>query len=98
MYETSLKINLEGFIKYLDGLGASTTDEDVKRHATDAVGLLNGVVAKLDGGTFSKADARDLQGMLTKGIGDWAWPVEVAKEIDRHTTDLCVLAYAEEIS
>ena len=96
MYEKAIALNVKDFIGYLDAIAA--LDSSLEPRPAQAKELLAEQLEKAQGGGFSKEDARYFQGMLTKGIGDWAWPLVFAGEIDRRIANLCALAYAEEIS
>lgn len=96
MYEAALTLTIKDFMKYLDG--APREDPSAAALAVRADELLREFLKKAEDGRFSKDDAQELQGMLTKGIGDWNWPPPYREEIGGRITKLCALAYAEERS
>ena len=96
MYEKALALNIKDFIVYLGAV--ALIDPSLGSIVEQANGLLEEPFKKAEDGTFSKEDARELQGMFTKGIGDWMWPSAFAGEVDKRIANLCGLAYAEEVA
>ncbi len=93
MQARSLAENIKDFISYFDAVAEK--DPSCRENCVRAKELLEDFLKKAEGRTFSKDDAYEFGGMLTKGIQDWAWPDPYAGEIRERSAKALDIAYRE---
>jgi hypothetical protein len=86
--QETLKKDLFDLIHYFEDMKATVGEPALEQNAERAIALLKKYPALIDANTFGAQAALDLNGDLTKGIGDWAWAEPYASEIGQRINGL----------